>query len=45
MRPGPIPTKPDDATKLAVKCWHPLPLMRPTMKEVARMIEAIQIGR
>ena len=45
MRPGPISINPDDATKLAVKCWHPDPLKRPTMKQVAKMIETIKYNR
>ena len=45
MRPGPISTNPDDATKLAVKCWHPDPLKRPTMKQVAKMIKTIKNNR
>ena len=45
MRPGPIPSKSDDATKLAVKCWHGNPLRRPSMKQVAKIMEAIKFGR
>ena len=45
MRPGPIPTKSDNATKLAVKCWHGNPLRRPTMKQVVDMIESIKLCR
>ena len=45
MRPGPIPTKPDDVTKLAVNCWAPDPKSRPTMQQVAQMIETMKNDR